>query len=205
MNVTSAEGCCAICNADPDCRGFSFGTSGQYAQVCWPLAKTTTQTPADGTRVSGSRAGAALPVTIEFTGADGKPATWTPGLADTANLNGTYSDLDCYSTPMQCNDVYHRSMRPGLLSRAGWSVVDDTSTGRLSMLVLRHGRRTGAPIRPSAKSVFEKQPGTRLAHACHAPGTDAEAAHLRGQAKTIVFGVTEASGGTCLAKRKYIF
>ena len=32
---------------------------------------------------------------------------------------------------MQCNDEYQKKMEQGLLSKAGWSVVDDSSTGRL--------------------------------------------------------------------------
>ena len=62
-----------------------------------------------------------LSVTIKATG-----AVWRPGDAGAGNLNGTYSSLDCYSTPMQCLDVYHNRTGTGVLSRDGWAVLDDT-------------------------------------------------------------------------------
>ena len=132
MNGTTLEGCCALCDADPDCNFFSYGTTGEYANTCWPLSHAAgVGTASDRTAGVKAPPSASLPVTIEFTGSDGMPSTWVPGLVDDANLNGTYAALDCYSTPMQCNDVYQSSMKPGLLSRAGWSIIDDSTTGRL--------------------------------------------------------------------------
>jgi alpha-glucosidase (family GH31 glycosyl hydrolase) len=59
---------------------------------------------------------------------------WTPSSdRSVGQLNGTYEALDCYSTPMQCYAQYWSSaMQPGLLSTAGWAVVDDTDTARFA-------------------------------------------------------------------------
>lgn len=49
---------------------------------------------------------------------DGRSVTWTPGMEDKGNLRGTYRTLDGVSggTPLP----------PGLLSRDGWVLVDDS-------------------------------------------------------------------------------
>jgi len=68
-------------------------------------------------------------LTIEFM-LNGKPVTWRPGLEDKGNLGGTYRTLDMVS-----GDV---PLPPGLLSRDGWVVVDD-----------------------SRRLLFDRHPGTR--------------------------------------------
>lgn len=63
---------------------------------------------------------------------------WERGKKDPLNLMGTYAkgSLDCYSSPTKCitgKDLLHDArLVPGLLSRSGWSVLDDTSTARLT-------------------------------------------------------------------------
>lgn len=55
---------------------------------------------------------------------NGKTIKWTPGMEDKGNLKGTTRTLDRtrgYKFPKG------RSMEPGLLSRDGWTVVDDSS------------------------------------------------------------------------------
>ena len=55
------------------------------------------------------------------TGRDGKVAsTWTPGRVDTQNLGGTARTLDGWTGA--------RELEPGLLSRAGWHLIDDSTT-----------------------------------------------------------------------------
>ncbi|MCK4659186.1 MAG: DUF5110 domain-containing protein [Phycisphaerae bacterium] len=49
---------------------------------------------------------------------NGKPIVWTPGMENPGNLKGTYRTLDCVSGSI--------SLPPGLLSRDGWVVVDDS-------------------------------------------------------------------------------
>lgn len=46
---------------------------------------------------------------------------WHPGLADPLNLKGTYRTLDGNN-----GDSHRRLMEPGLLSRSGWAVIDDS-------------------------------------------------------------------------------
>jgi alpha-glucosidase (family GH31 glycosyl hydrolase) len=50
---------------------------------------------------------------------DGKPMTWTPGMRDTGNLLGTTRTLDGVEGAT--------SLEPGLVSRDGWVVVDDSA------------------------------------------------------------------------------
>ena len=56
-------------------------------------------------------------LSVEFR-LNGKPATWRPGMADTGNLRGTTRTLDGVNGPS--------NIEPGLVSRDGWVVVDDT-------------------------------------------------------------------------------
>ena len=53
---------------------------------------------------------------------DGKPVTWHPGLADTGNLQGTTRTLDGAK-----GGETREPMDPGLVSRSGWVVVDDST------------------------------------------------------------------------------
>jgi len=48
----------------------------------------------------------------------GKPVKWVPGMADTGNLRGTTRTLDGVSGACE--------LEPGLLSRDGWTIVDDS-------------------------------------------------------------------------------
>lgn len=83
-----------------------------------------------------------LTVTLTADGGGPKVAfgdtVWTRGKRDPLNLLGTYAQggLDCYSSPAKCNtgeDLVHDArLVPGLLSRSGWAVLDDTATARLT-------------------------------------------------------------------------
>lgn len=128
-NVTQA-GCCAACNADPDCTAWVFAPAGAAGQ-CWPLVASGGKVPAPGRVFGGEASPVDGGVSVSFVGPGGAEVVWAPGAADSANLNGTYSALDCYSTPMQCNDEYNSKLLPGLLSRAGWAAVDDSRSARL--------------------------------------------------------------------------
>jgi alpha-glucosidase len=62
-------------------------------------------------------------------------ATWSPGMQDPNNLNGTMDEgpsfaggLDCYSQPNDCK--YDEIIGRGLLSRSGWAIANDTNTTR---------------------------------------------------------------------------
>ena len=53
---------------------------------------------------------------------DGKQVVWHPGLVDTENLQGTTRTLDGAR-----GDKTREPIEPGLISRAGWAVVDDST------------------------------------------------------------------------------
>jgi alpha-glucosidase (family GH31 glycosyl hydrolase) len=53
---------------------------------------------------------------------DGKPVTWHPGLDDPENLQGTTRTLDG-----AIGDKTHEPIEPGLVSRSGWALVDDST------------------------------------------------------------------------------
>lgn len=139
--VASQAACCALCNNDGFCNAWVFAAPSE----CWPLAATGGMQTGVSNRVLGD-GGPTLSMTVTFTSASGAPATWTYGVnetADTDNLNGTYSALDCYSTPMQCAAEYYGRMGPGLLNRAGWHLLDDTATARL--VPIASGAAAGLP------------------------------------------------------------
>jgi hypothetical protein len=150
----SQAACCAACGSDPSCQAWVFATTAASAAAarragdvpgvdCWPLADAGGASHGVADRVlGGSAQGGVLPrgmfISVSFatppgSAEGGATTTWTAavGAADAQNLNGTYSALDCYSTPMQCNDEYRKAMQPGLLSRAGWALLDDSLTGRI--------------------------------------------------------------------------
>ncbi|MGB6545680.1 MAG: TIM-barrel domain-containing protein [Candidatus Acidiferrales bacterium] len=57
---------------------------------------------------------------IDFT-LNGKPVVWHPGMTDSANLLGTTRTLDGAK-----GDQTKEPIGPGIVSRAGWTVVDDS-------------------------------------------------------------------------------
>jgi len=58
---------------------------------------------------------------IELT-VDGKPVTWHPGMTDPDNLQGTTRTLDG-----ALGSKTDEPIEPGLVSRSGWAVVDDST------------------------------------------------------------------------------
>jgi alpha-glucosidase len=53
---------------------------------------------------------------------DGKPVAWHPGLVDSGNLQGTTRTLDGAR-----GDQTKEPIEPGLVSRSGWALVDDST------------------------------------------------------------------------------
>jgi len=128
---SSLEDCCKTCKSDPTCSSYVFSSgSSPSSNFCFPLSSTGGLKPNVANRTFGGVTGNLLPVGASLSISFGQ-VTWTPSLVDSMNLNGTYSALDCYSNPMQCNEEYEDSMTPGLLSRAGYGVFDDTMSGRI--------------------------------------------------------------------------
>ena len=98
---------------------------------CWLMLGVTALVPVGPSRVAGAVlpfADADLNVTLEVAGT---PTVWRPGAVDALNLKGAFHALDCYDVPANCIADYDASMSPGVISRAGWAVVDDTSAARL--------------------------------------------------------------------------
>ena len=125
---SSISTCCSACEADPSCIAWVLEDIG----LCLPLSAV------NGTRATPNRTfglWVAPRVSIAFTGPDG-PATWSLSrtAADPLNLNGTYLSLDAsergLSGPMAAIAEYATRMRPGLLSRAGYAVLDDVGNAR---------------------------------------------------------------------------
>jgi len=81
----------------------------------------------------------------------GKPVKWTPGMPDTGNLRGTTRTLDGVSGSCE--------LEPGLLSRDGWVVVDDSK--RLlfdSAPSPPHADATAVGMAPSSSAAETEQP-----------------------------------------------
>ncbi|MGI8906387.1 MAG: TIM-barrel domain-containing protein [Candidatus Sumerlaeaceae bacterium] len=85
---------------------------------------------------SGPFAPGNLSVMVKHTGraVNSAPVTWTPGTTDTGNLLGTVRTLDSVNGA--------RPLEPGILSRDGWAIVDDTTRTLLTTDV----HTTGAPL-----------------------------------------------------------
>lgn len=92
---------------------FTHETSGGRT-VIKTSALTLTYTPGDS---DGKFTSDDLSVSFEL---DGKEVTWKPGTPDTGNLLGTTRTLDT----VRGSNV---KLDPGLLSRDGWTVVDDST------------------------------------------------------------------------------
>lgn len=77
---------------------------------------------------------------IEVKGDNGKVAAWRPGAADDGNLFGTTRTLDGVSGASE--------LEPGLLSRDGWALVDDSQR-----LVFENGDPPWLTVRPKGDRI----------------------------------------------------
>ena len=57
-----------------------------------------------------------------------KPFAWKPGQRDEQNLLGTYRTLDGYDGDYQVKEKHTMPLEDGLLSRSGWTLVDDSES-----------------------------------------------------------------------------
>lgn len=138
--VTDLADCCALCVADLACTAFIFGRdSGSTAPNCYAMAKPGPLKSHTGRQFGtvGPRGFTASNLQIDalVPGAGAGSVTWnvsSPRGPAAGNLNGTYAALDCYTTPDECYTSSWEAMTPGLLSRAGWSVLDDSQTLRFA-------------------------------------------------------------------------
>jgi alpha-glucosidase len=90
-------------------------TSDGHALEINTGALMLTYTPGPGGRLTPDD------LSIELT-VDGKPVVWHPGLADSENLQGTTRTLDGAR-----GDKTREPIEPGLVSRSGWALVDDST------------------------------------------------------------------------------
>jgi hypothetical protein len=127
--AADAGACCALCAAARGCAAWVFDESRPPAPAatCWPLATLGGTRPAANRTLGAGPGGFGGSLTIV---AAGNNVTWTPSARQAANLGGTLSHMDCYSTPTQCYAEYGAAVEPGLLARDGWSVLDDSATAR---------------------------------------------------------------------------
>ena len=128
-NASSAAACCALCAADALCRAWVWSGGSN----CRPLQAAGGTKPSAGRQLGGVTGGA-YGVEVAYTAPGGAAATWAPARSsapDAGNLNGTYSALDCYTTPMECAADYYTRVGAGLLSTSGFTELDDTGVARL--------------------------------------------------------------------------
>jgi alpha-glucosidase (family GH31 glycosyl hydrolase) len=52
---------------------------------------------------------------------------WKPGMKNTGNLNGTFRTLDGFNGDTHVDEKSPRKFEPGLISRDGWYLIDDTN------------------------------------------------------------------------------
>ncbi len=84
-------------------------------------ALTLTYTPRSGAKSHQDGRFTPENLTIQLT-VDGKPVKWHPGLTDDQNLQGTTRTLDG-----AVGEKTKEPIEPGLVSRSGWAMVDDSS------------------------------------------------------------------------------
>jgi hypothetical protein len=153
-NVTNQAECCALCDADSSCSTWIYAVTpfasslpthqnrnkmkysrsnvnDEVSANCWLMMGVTALTPS-ANRVTGS--------ILQFSGADlsvtftvaGKTASWNPSLgSDPGNLLGSFHALDCYDVPANCISSYNQQMLPGLVSKSGYAILDDTFSARI--------------------------------------------------------------------------
>lgn len=136
-NASSQAVCCGLCDSDDSCTAWIYApvTPPTTAPGDVPGANCWLMLGVTGTNPSGSRVtGAVLPFTPDELNATflvgGEPVTWHAGDVDPANLRGAFHAMDCYDTPGNCTRDYAAAESPGLLSRSGWALLDDTASAR---------------------------------------------------------------------------
>ena len=140
------DSCFCACVADPDCEGLTYAPPGQsLARSCWLLTDVSKTMPTGPARVfvgalnGGPSKGFTYDnLLIEFLDPDAPLKTWRPSMYgpgggnSAANLNGSYTNLDCYTVPAKCAASNAAKMQHGLLSREGWAIWDDIKSQRMS-------------------------------------------------------------------------
>ena len=132
--------CFCACMADADCEGLTYAPPGKdLAKSCWLLTDVSkTISAGDRTFVGDLSGGGASKgfddsnLVIEFLDPAAPVKFWRPSTNATRNLNGSYTNLDCYTVPEKCAAQNTDKLQPGLLSRDGWAVWDDIKSRRMT-------------------------------------------------------------------------
>eukprot|EP01051_Picozoa_sp_SAG22_P001507 SAG22_NODE_60_length_23423_cov_8.445250_11_plen_1063_part_00 len=132
------DSCFCACAADPDCSALTYAPAGQdLGKSCWLLMGVTkTMAAGDRTFVGPAARGGFKGFTdanlrIDFLDPSAPVKSWHPSAESMANLNGSYTNLDCYTVPAKCAAQNRDKLQKGLLSRDGWAVWDDLNSQRL--------------------------------------------------------------------------
>lgn len=129
--AADAAACCAACARAPDCAAYVFDDA---QRVCFPLASFNGTVPARNRTFAAHAAGGGFSrASLRIAAAalpGGAPLAWAPGDEQAANLLGTVTQMDCYTTPAECFATYTAELAAsrGLLARDGWTVFDDSAT-----------------------------------------------------------------------------
>eukprot|EP00931_Biecheleriopsis_adriatica_P024808 TRINITY_DN15366_c0_g1_i1.p1 TRINITY_DN15366_c0_g1~~TRINITY_DN15366_c0_g1_i1.p1 ORF type:complete len:993 (+),score=106.84 TRINITY_DN15366_c0_g1_i1:30-3008(+) len=126
--------CFCACMADVDCESFVYAPPGaDLERSCWLIQSVKSLAPGRTGRIFGGRSWPPPSFTADNLVIDlGGGRSWSPGQEASANLNGSYPNLDCYAKPADCVEQVTKRIEKGLLSRDGWAVWDDVATVRLS-------------------------------------------------------------------------
>jgi len=64
---------------------------------------------------------------ITYTEKAANKIVWNPGMKNTGNLKGTFRTLDGFNGDSHVDEKSPREFEPGLISRNGWYLIDDTN------------------------------------------------------------------------------
>ena len=151
-NIGPAEGvplvdCCGACAADASCTSWSVEVKGGGGKtpLCFlyanpPILRFNAKMTAHRFPPTPIRFGGGLSISLKN---GGSGATWTPATSiNSAQLNGTFTDLGCYVDAMTCLSQYWNSrMNLGLVARSGIVAIDDSNVPRYI-----DGKKLNAPV-----------------------------------------------------------
>ena len=132
------DSCFCACMEDVDCEGITYAPPGKdLALSCWLLMDVSKTIPVGDRIFTGALNGGPSKgftdanLLIELLDDAAPVKVWRPSLNATGNLNGSYTNLDCYTLPESCAASNAAKMQEGLLSRDGWALWDDIKSHRM--------------------------------------------------------------------------
>jgi alpha-glucosidase (family GH31 glycosyl hydrolase) len=122
--------CCTTCDKITECNAWVYDPSTKKPNVnCWLMMGSIRAVRAPNRVFGQVTAFCNGNLTINY--GDKKSSLWTPSITPSGNLNGTIDAADCYTNPTDClTNNYPTRMQQGLLSKDGWSLIDDSNTAR---------------------------------------------------------------------------